>query len=107
METSERNEADPVARIVTEHRRLDVLLLLDRMPGRCANDRVLGDCLAVRGFATPASQVRQDMQWLTDLGLIGLEAVDEVLVGRLTGTGEEALRGVSRVDGLRSPRPSE
>lgn len=91
---------------LSEERRLLILQLLKRSNGS-ANERVLLIGIQERGERRITSdQVRKDLDWLRDAGLITQEWPDPtLLVAVLTRRGGDVEAGNIRVQGVKEPDP--
>lgn len=91
--------------INTEHRRLSILRTLAASPGYAANDSILHT--ALRQFALLASrdQVRGDIEWLTQQGLVTSETLATAVctVATLTQAGQDVVDGVINYPGVARP----
>ena len=96
-----------VADLLAEDRRLAMLLLLDQSPASTANDSILHSALPEIGHRCSRDQVRGDLAWLAEQGLIGLEAMvgGRVMVASLTAHGADVAAGRSLVPGVKRPSP--
>jgi len=73
--------------------------------GNSLNESMLQSVLEMFGHTVSRDRVRTEMRWLEEQGLIRVEDVHGVLVGRLTGRGADVAEGRSRIDGVKAPRP--
>lgn len=98
--------ADPGTynRHVAEHLRLTILRLLDAS-GSSANDSVLTDAARPLGFHIGRDRVRTELAWLTEQGLVTLEAVAHLTVATLTERGHDVAAGHAIVPGVKRPMP--
>lgn len=87
------------------HLRLAILRVLDRAPGCAANDSVLTDAVRSLGFGAQRSQVRTEISWLADQGLVAREVLTSLIVATLTEGGQEVATGHRTVDGVKRPAP--
>lgn len=85
--------------------RLAALQLLEQDPGYSYNERILKRLLASLGHEISSDQLRTEIAWLSEQGLVTTEQVAEILVVRLTSRGEDAALGRARVPGVARPRP--
>jgi hypothetical protein len=93
------------AESLAEDRRLAILTLLIEAEGE-ANESVLQTGLAMLGHSRELTRdnVRLDMQFLGDRGLVTLEWYgDKVCVARIARRGVEVAEGKVRVDGVKKP----
>ena len=88
-----------------EHLRLALLRLLERAPGRSANDAVLRDALAALGFRASRDLVRATLAWLAEHDLVALEPVGHLTVATATERGADVAEGLALHPGVRRPEP--
>jgi hypothetical protein len=97
------------AEIATHHRRLVILRLLGEAPENTANDSILHAGLSELGHACSRDQVRGDLAWLDEQGLVGVEDVkgfaSHIQVARLTERGDDVQAGRTTVPGVKRPSP--
>lgn len=93
---------------LTEDRRLWLLKLLKRS-GNMANESVLLTAIQSAGHRrVTRDQIREDMTWLGDRGLVTLSWPDEALaVATLTRRGGDVADGNVDVEGVKQPDPFE
>lgn len=84
--------------------RLVVLRLLSEFPGFRSNSSILLSALEKLGHVVSCDQVKTELRWLQEQGLISVEDIGPVLVAELTGRGEDVANGRARVDGVKRPR---
>lgn len=83
--------------------RLVLLRILLEMPGYRANSSVLAGMLHQLGHAATRDQVKTELRWLAEQGLITLEEVVSVLVCTLHERGQDVADGRAVVDGVARP----
>lgn len=69
-----------------------------------ANESMLQSCLDVYGIKVSRDEVRANLSWLADSGLIEVEHVGECMVATLTGRGSDVAEGRAIVPGVKKPR---
>lgn len=84
--------------------RLVLLRILLEMPGYRANSSVLATMLHQLGHAPTRDQVKTELRWLAEQGLITLDEVVSVLVCTLAERGQDVAEGRAVVDGVAKPR---
>ena len=95
------------AKHIEEDRRLCVLRLLKDTHGS-ANDSVLHSALEALGHVRqPRSQIKKDIRFLVNHGLLTDEWVGPVLVATITRRGLDVAEGRITVDGVKSPSIGE
>lgn len=95
---------------LAEDRRLVLLRLLEQIPGYTANASVLQSGIARIGHHVSRDQVRTDLAWLEEQGLVSLEHLAQlgtsgVTVATLSERGADAARGRAAVPGVKRPAP--
>ena len=88
---------------LTEDRRLVLLRLLAELPVYRANSSVLNMALERFGHATTRDQVRTELRWLEEQGLVSVEDMGPVLVATATERGLDVARGRAVVPGVARP----
>lgn len=91
------------AQLMAEERRLDILRLLQKAPGKAANHLVLHQLLVDGPHRASRDMVAADLGYLAELGLVALEDLEGVLIGTLTGRGDDAANGFVNVPGVKNP----
>lgn len=90
--------------IVRADQRLSLLQALAEDPDYSHNEHVLAALLQSLGHGVSRDQLRTELSWLAEQGLIKLDQA-ELYVARLTARGEDVAQGRSRVPGVARPRP--
>ena len=92
--------------LMTEDRRLSLLLLLSKAPASRCNGYVLHSGLQAMGHACSAAQVETDAAWLAEQGLVATERLgDRMLVLTLTPRGDDVAHGRAIQPGVKRPSP--
>jgi hypothetical protein len=84
--------------------RLVLLRILLEMPGYRANSSVLSTMLHQLGHSATRDQVKTELRWLCEQGLITVDEVTSVLVATLAERGQDVAEGRAVVDGVAKPR---
>ncbi len=84
--------------------RLVLLRILLEMPSYRANSSVLSSMLHQLGHSATRDQVKTELRWLAEQGLLTLEEVASVLVATLAERGQDVAEGRAVVDGIAKPR---
>lgn len=92
---------------VREHLRITILRLLAEAPGYASNESLLADAVADYGFAPSRDQLRAQLAWLAEQGLLDCGGPDHCRVATLSARGEDVARGRATVPGVKRPRPGE
>ena len=91
---------------VTEDRRLSILLVLAEAPGYSANAFLLRDAIAeIYGHNASVDQVRTDLAWLGEQGLVEAKTTGDVTIATLTARGADVAGGRASVPGVKRPMP--
>ena len=83
--------------------RLVVLRLLADMPAYRANSSVLTMALDRFGHAASRDQIKTEIHWLAEQGLLTVEDIGAVLVATITERGVDVARGRAQVPGVARP----
>ncbi len=89
--------------LLEEDRRLVILRSLVDVGGE-ANESILNDCLDAYGHRVSRDQVRAQLAWLQEQGVVTIETVGSYMVASLTGRGQDAAEGRCVVPGIKKPR---
>ena len=91
---------------LTEDRRLSLLLILAETPGYSANAFLLRDAVAdIYGHKASVDQVRTDLAWLGEQGLVVAKITGDVAIASLTPRGADVAAGRAAVPGVKRPMP--
>lgn len=91
---------------LSEDRRLSLLLILAETPGYSANAFLLRDAVAdIYGHNASLDQVRGDIAWLGEQGLVNAKITGDVAIATLTPRGADAAAGRASVPGVKRPMP--
>lgn len=86
-----------------QHLRLSLLIVLARSPGYATNDSVLCDAIPLAGFRATRDQVRGEIAWLQEQGLVEVEALDDLLVVTAKRRGVEIATGLATHPEIKRP----
>ncbi len=93
-------------KFVEEDRRLAILRLLNKAPGRELNASVVQSALKGIGHTTSRDRVHADFDWLSEQRLIEVRTVgDSIRVAKLTQRGVDVATGNATVTGVKRPAP--
>lgn len=95
-----RNSVEPIHAIRRQHQALAILRVLHRESSRRSNDRVLADYLHTIALGGSHEQVRDALQRLAELNLVIVEAVEHIVVARLTERGHAVAIGQDTCEGV-------
>ena len=91
---------------LTEDRRLSLLLVLNATPGYRANAFLLRDAVSeIYGHSASMDQIRTDLAWLAEQGLITTHTTGDVTMATMTVRGRDVAAGVATVPGVKRPMP--
>lgn len=93
--------------LVAEHLRITILRRLLEQSDYALNESLLLDLVEPLGFAPSRDNLRAQMAWLAEQGLVTLGGLDHCQVATLTARGEDVARGRATVPGVKRPRPGE
>lgn len=86
--------------------RLVTLRVLSEMPSYRANSSVIANVLHQFGHSVTRDQVKTELRWLQEQGLVRIEEAGQVLVATLEERGQDVAEGRATVDGIARPRAS-
>jgi len=86
-----------------EDQRLVILRLLAEQPGYRANSSVLRAALESYGHSMSRDQVKTELRWLEEQGLLDVENLDVVLVATLRERGQDVATGRAVAPGVKRP----
>ena len=87
------------------HLRLTILQILEAQAAYQTNDRLLIDTVRASGLKATADQVRTELGWLSEQGLVTRKELDPFTLVTATERGAEVAVGVGRVNGVQRPGP--
>ncbi|MDB5432410.1 MAG: hypothetical protein JWP35_3526 [Caulobacter sp.] len=88
-----------------QHLRLTVLRLLEVAPSCRANDSLLRDAAEGYGLSATRDQVRTEITWLNEQGLVTTEELGSLLLATLTSRGDDVAKGRATAPGVQRPSP--
>lgn len=86
-----------------EHRRCSILRTLAETPSCVANESLLADVLRAFGLPSSRDQVRMELAWLQEQGLVKVENTAGIMVARITERGADVGMGAAIVPGVKRP----
>ncbi len=89
------------------HLRLTLLRLLSEQQGYKANSSILTDAAdRVAGFAATRDQIKTELSWLAEQGLVtNSNAIEGLIVAKITERGIDVAKGLASVPGVQKPAP--
>lgn len=93
------------AQTLTAERRLVLLRILHELPQYTANSSTLTTLLEHWAHRPSRVEVKADLRWLEDRGLVKLEEIagGDVLIVKLEARGEEVATGRITIEGVKRP----
>ncbi|MGQ0711620.1 MAG: VpaChn25_0724 family phage protein [Rhodoferax sp.] len=92
------------AQHLRQDQRLVLLRILSELPSYRSNSSVLVGLIEKMGHTMSRDQVKTELRWLAEQGLLKLEEAGTVLVATLEERGQDVAEGRARVDGIQRPR---
>lgn len=86
-----------------QDQRLVILRILCEMPSYTANSSVLYNILGEYGHSPSRDQVKTEINWLADQGLVTVEDIGGLLIARVTEHGQDVAQGRTTVTGVKRP----
>jgi DNA-binding transcriptional ArsR family regulator len=90
---------------MAENRRLMILRLLEAAAAYETNESIIALTLHDFGHVLARDQVRIDLAWLREAGLVTIEEMATIWIARLTQRGLETAQGVIVTPGVQRPSP--
>lgn len=91
------------AELASEHRRLAILRLLNDGAGYSLNESILTEAVNRLGVISTRDQVKTDLAWLKEQGLVTTESLHGLTVATLAARGQEVAEGRTSVPGVKRP----
>lgn len=88
-----------------EHLRLTILRLLSEDTSYTLNDSLITDMAEVYALNPSRDQVRTELAWLRDQGLVTMDDDPGIIIATLTGRGLDVAKGRATVPGIKRPSP--
>lgn len=85
--------------ILRKMTRFQILRMANKMPSR-TNSSILQSMLKQAGYTFTRDQVKSEIRWLEQQGLLEVEQIESVLVVGITERGEDVANGLAKVDGI-------
>lgn len=90
---------------IRDHLRLTLLRLLVGAPGYRTNSSILSQEVIAFGFEATRDQVKTELGWLAEQGLVAAETLMGLVVATLTERGLDVAEGRAVVAGVQRPAP--
>lgn len=91
------------ADFLREDQRLVILRILADMPSYTANSSVLCAALGRVGHNPTRDQVKTELRWLEEQGLVTIESAFDLLIARITERGTDVAAARTVVPGVKKP----
>jgi len=96
---------DSYREYLAQDRRLVILRILSEIPGYNCNSSILGDMLPAYAHQASRDMIHGDLAWLSEQGLVDVEAMATVQVATLTQRGLDVAADRATVPGVKRPGP--
>lgn len=93
----------PFSDFLRQDQRLVMLRLLAELPGYTSNSSVLVQLLEQFGHVMTRDQVKTELAWLAEQGLVTTDDAGSVLMAKLTERGADVAAGRARQPGVKRP----
>jgi hypothetical protein len=91
---------------IAEDRRLSLLLVLQQTPGYSTNAFLLRDAVdQIYGHTASLDQIKTDVAWLAEQGLVEIRISGDVVLAKLTARGADVADGRAMTPGVKKPMP--
>lgn len=87
-----------------QDQRLVLLRILSELPSYRSNSSVLVGLMEKMGHTMTRDQVKTELRWLAEQGLLTAEDAGAVIVATLDERGQDVAEGRAKVDGIARPR---
>lgn len=91
------------ADFVREDQRLIILRILSKLPGYSSSHSIIFEGVTRYGHHPTRLEIKEDLRWLEDRGLVSIENNEAIVIARLTERGGEVLAGRMTVEGVKRP----
>lgn len=91
--------------VVREHLRLVILRGLNELPGYESNESLLHHLASDYGIPASRAQVRGELAWLAEQGLVTTREIADLVIATLTEQGQSVATGRSIWPGVKRPGP--
>lgn len=91
--------------LLTQDIRLVILRTLAETNGYSCNESIIHAILAKFGHTVSRDQVKTQLSWLKEQGLLDLEEVVDVYVATISQRGVDVATGAATVPGVKRPHP--
>jgi len=91
---------------LARHRRLGILRILNEAPGYAANESLLHEAVLQLGVTSTRDQVRSELTWLAEQGLVKTATIGDLMTATITQRGSDIAQGLTEHPGVRRPSPA-
>jgi hypothetical protein len=91
--------------LLAESRRCCILRVLSETPSYAGNESLLHVMVERFGFPSSRDQIRGDIAWLGEQGLVTVDTIEDCMVPTITTRGLDAAAGRITVPGVKRPEP--
>lgn len=88
-----------------EHLRITLLRVLEKSPAYSANESILHDSMGHLGIRATRDQVKAELTWLHEVGLVIVEEIESIIIATATSRGCEVAQGLVTHPGVKRPSP--
>lgn len=88
-----------------KHRRLAILRTLEQAPGYKSNEAILTQMANALAIVSTRDQVRSELTWLQENGLVTVEEIVGLLIATATQRGVEIAQGLAGHPDIAKPSP--
>ncbi|MBR0962203.1 VpaChn25_0724 family phage protein [Bradyrhizobium japonicum] len=93
--------------IIREHARLIILRELQKQPNYSSSDSMLQEVLEMFAIAKSRDWIRDELNWLTDMGAVTKVSAGTVVIVTLTPKGLEHVERRLVIEGIKRSSPPE
>ena len=90
---------------LAENRRCSIMRTLSEAATYQANESLLHVMVEEFGFSASRDQIRGDLAWLAEQGLIVVKSIEDCMIARSTQRGLDVAAGRIVVPGVKRPEP--
>jgi len=90
---------------LAEDRRIILLRALADQQGYTANEALLTEFARARGHVATRDQIRGDLTWLAEQGLVSVEEIGDLMIAKVTRRGDDVANGRVTHPGVKRPSP--
>ena len=95
------------AKIIQEHLRITILRMLNDDPNYTTNESIITEYAPDFGVFPSRDQVRSELAWLRDQGLVRYKDDNGIIIASITQRGADVAKGRTTVPGVKRPSPHQ